>query len=232
MSGYLEFADLNLADLNERGLTKLLFTRRQTIHLKNVLRLASEEPPELKQFLQESGLSWPRYLRQITHRLRAVLKGERRAPVLDADTLHSIRQPDSLELARKLKLRCLASVDFDRTLTDKGFLDYYRSQLAPMRPELQPWVVSAHGDKSVLEKFVQRHRLEIRSSRLLATGSLAAKRRALFELSSKTDRSLMFHYDDEEPFCRLAQLFGYHAYRVVRSSTPRARSTVEPLLLS
>lgn len=232
MDGYLDFSDQDLGALNERGLAKLLFTRRETIYLKNVLRLAAAEPRELTGFLEESRVSWPRYLRQMTHRLRAVLKSGRKAPRLDEEVLKSLGQPDTLLLAQKLELRCLTCVDFDRTLTDRSFRDFYRQRLLAMRPAMQIWVVSAHGKREVLEEFILKFGLEIRPSRLLATGSVKAKKRALFDLASKTDRALMFSFDDEDELCQLARLFGYHAYRVVRPSTPKAHSTVEPLLLS
>ncbi len=229
---YLDFADLDLEALNQRGLAKLLLTRREAIYLKNVMRLASQEPPELTRFLEDSRLTWPRYLRQLTHRLRAVLKSGRQAPRLDPDVLKSIGQPDPLRLAEKLQIRSLACLDFDRTLTDRGFREFYRERLMPMREYLQIWVVTAHGRREVVEEHVLKFGLEIRPSRILATGSVKEKKRALFELASKTDRTLLFSFDDEEPVARLARLFGYHAYVVVRPSTPKARSTVEPLLLS
>lgn len=232
MDNYLEFGDLDLPTLNARGLAKLLFTRRQTIYLKNVMRLASDEPPELTSFLEETQLGWPRYLRQLAHRMRAVLKSDRKAPVLNEDVLKSLSQPDTLKLAEKLKVRSMACVDFDRTLTDRGFREFFRQRLMPLREFVQIFVVSAHGKREVVEEFVLKFGLEIRPSRLICAGSVKAKKRALFELASKTDRTLLFCFDDEEPICRLARLFGYHAYRVVRPSTPKAHSSVEPLLLS
>ena len=119
-----------------------------------------------------------------------------------------------------------------KQLTIARFREFYRERLMPMREYLQIWVVTAHGRREVVEEHVLKFGLEIRPSRILATGSVKEKKRALFELAYKTDRTLLFSFDDEEPVARLARLFGYHAYVVVRPSTPKARSTVEPLLLS
>ncbi|MEW6284484.1 MAG: hypothetical protein AB1758_38070 [Candidatus Eremiobacterota bacterium] len=215
---YLHFEDMDPVALNQRGLGKLLLLRRQVIHLKNVMRWASREPPLLTAFLEEAGLSWPRYLRLLTHRVRASLKARRTLQSMD---LTALGGDCPVRLCQATGVGALVAVDFDRTLTDRGFVAWFRREVLAHPDVFRAHVVSAHGRAEVIRAFLDKHRLELARHRVLACGGVGAKSRALFRLANTPERPILLHFDDELEMCRLAQLLGYHSFLVAGGSAQR-----------
>lgn len=74
---YLQFGDLSpeiLEELQVRGLTKLLLTRRESIHIKHLMKeVFVRRNPEYIDII-EQYMGMDRYIRYLTNRLRRIYK--------------------------------------------------------------------------------------------------------------------------------------------------------------
>ena len=212
---YLQFTAAELESLSDRGLGKLLFVRRESIYLKNVLRKVLQQRERFGRVLHEMGLTWPDYLELFGHRMGRMLKVRREfASLEDPDLLVKFQGHGAFEFVERLRIPAVYALDFDRTLTNRKLLAAVKHRHRTLQKETQLWVVSAHGRREVIEAFLEKHALSIRRDRVVSTGGVAGKRRALFDLALQSRRPLLLHFDDEIEMCELAVCFGYHSYQV------------------
>lgn len=80
IESYLNFSNEEIPSLNSKGLGKLLFIRRESIYIKNIMRQATANRKVTEQLFTILGIGWPDYLRFLSKRLRRILKAPRTIP--------------------------------------------------------------------------------------------------------------------------------------------------------
>ena len=198
--------------INEHGLQKTLFTRRETIYLKHIMKnmftYGNESDIEAK--VQEMQFkSVFRYMQFLTNKLRGIYKFERYFDVPDADAIVKTGRDSictTLDLYEPLKP--LVIIDFDKTITNKKFHSLY--QWIAQRFKIV--INSANPDKDSIQKYLQKHDLPLPYA-IYANKGKKKKIVKLKVIASQNIYNPVFYIDDETEYLEYGVMLGMYCYQ-------------------
>ncbi len=221
---YLAFTAEEYQRLNEKGLAKLLFIRREVIHLKHLMQSTGQGSADFFEELKRIEIDRAAYQLLLLERLRRILRAPRQIDALSPGSHQLlVRNADTFTTLTELKIPFLFAIDFARTITNRDCQDRIAHLQQSARDRGQFWIVSADGSRGSIEKYVAELGLGIPASRIVAAGSVQAKLRKLFDLARQSNKPMLLHLDDDERVCQFAFRLGFHSYRAMRLSATATR---------
>lgn len=197
--------------LSEYGLAKTLFTRRETIYIKHIMKNIFEYGNEddlnekLKTLHFKSVFSYMQYL---TSRIRGLYKIPRE---INVDNINAIVKCDRgsicpiLDLYKPLKPVII--LDFDRTLTKQQFHQFYNYIIDAFKVIIN----SANPNKEQIEQYFDRHRLK-KTHAIYANKGKQKKIIKLKWIAVHNTKKPLFYIDDEIEYLNYGVMLGMYTY--------------------
>lgn len=213
MSDYL--TDLPTDIINDTGMQKTLFTRRETIYLKHIMKNVFEygTEDELNEKLKMMQFkSQFKYMQFLTHKLRGIYKITRNFKTESAD---AIVKTDRESVCRVLELykpiKPLIIIDFDRTITNQKFHNLYRW----IADDFEIVINSGNPDKDGIIKYLEKWNLRI-PKEIYANKGKQKKIVNLKVLSQFHLYSPIFYFDDETEYLDYGVMLDMYCYHYTK----------------
>lgn len=209
MSEYL--TNLPTETVNEYGLTKTLFTRRETIYLKHLMKTlfdyGTEDDLNKKlEVLQFKNLF--QYIQFLTDKLRGIYKIPREVVVSSAD---DIIKTDRNSIFRVLCLyktmNPLIILDFDKTITNIEFHPAYLELVKNYNVIIN----SANPLKDVIEKYLVKYNMPA-PNKICANKGKQKKIVNLKAIAMHNIKRPIFYIDDELEYLEYGNLLNMYCY--------------------
>lgn len=201
--------------INEYGLQKTLFTRRETIYLKHIMKNVFEYGDEdslNKQLKMMQFKSVFQYVQFLTNKLRGIYKITRNFNVESADDIVKVDRASickTLELYKPIKP--LVVLDFDRTITNQKFHSLYQW----IHNDFDILINSANPNRDSIVEYLDKWNLP-RPKQICANKGKQKKIVSLKLIATRHIYSPIFYIDDEIEYLNYGVLLGMYCYEYTK----------------
>lgn len=213
---YLRFEDLSpeiLEELRVRGLTKLLLTRRETIHIKHLMKeVFVRKNPEYLDII-EKYMGMDRYIRYLTNRLRRIYKFPRIIDLSPDQVSMTMHKSAHILLSRILvkPIKVAVCIDFDGTITKFHNLYTYLYDLVKRNPNYHRLYILSANHRENIESYLKKHNLPL-PNRVVGGKKIGKVNELIYGIIPPNHYTIFI--DNEEEYCKIAHVFGAYAYMI------------------